>query len=117
MVGSPDAPPVEPVGTAVLVTVAGVAAVVIFGAVADVPVATGWRCVAADEPGAALEDAVPELELLDTADWAVPELAPLVPDTEDAARLPEVSCETAEVACDVAPCTTDPVADRAVGVP
>jgi hypothetical protein len=56
----------------VLVTVVGVVAVVVFGAVADVPVATGWRCVPVGEPSAALEDAVPEL-------------APPAPDTEDAA--------------------------------
>jgi hypothetical protein len=101
VVRSPDAPPVVPVGTAVLATVVGVAAVVVFGEVADV-VATGWRCVPVDEPTAALEDVVPEL-------------APPVPDPEDSVLSPEVSCETAEVACDAAPCTTDPVADRAVG--
>jgi hypothetical protein len=106
-----------PVGTAVLVTAVGVVAVVVFGVVAGVPVATGWRCVPVDEPGAALEGVVPVLELVDTADWAVPELAPPVPDAEDTAWLPEVGWETAEVACDAAPCTTDPAADRAVGAP
>lgn len=71
-----------------LVTVVGVAAVVVFGAVADVLVATVW---------------------------AVPELALPVPDAEDAAWLPEVSCETGEVTCDAVLSTTDPAAERAVG--